>query len=166
MELLAHSPHVGWGEKSEATRTCGLRLRHFTRWSKSCAKAKQGNYSLFPIGKQKFSHLLENRSITQVSWEDKWHHSKCPPPLAPFLPPSFYCWAHYMVQNVPLVILGQLSWLHPLPTSGATPASSLAQQWEKQKSSWLTVRTALQQLKHRCYQHSHPKSKTQHCTRY
>lgn len=86
-------------------------------------------------------------------------------------PPSqtfqFYCSAcGNMVWNIPLGSLDQVSWFCPLPVSCTPPASSLAEQHEKQKNSCLCVSTALQQVKATtkplvCYWHNFsPKSKT------
>lgn len=61
------------------------------------------------MSSQVFSHLQESTapSHTMVTWENKHHHSKCPP----FLPSSFHfvywAWCH-MVGNIPLFSLGHL----------------------------------------------------------
>ena len=80
-----------------------------------------------------------------VSLEDKLQMS----PRILLLSPSFYCWAWCpMVWDIPLVILGHLSWLCALPVPCAPPIPLLVRQ--KQKSPWLCASTALQQLKHWC----------------
>ena len=64
--------------------------------------------------------------------------------------PQFYCWARcHVVWDIPLVTLGQLSSLCPLPAPGAPPAPLLSELHEKQNSPWLCASTVLQ-LKHRC----------------
>lgn len=51
-------------------------------------------------------------------------------------PLHFYCWASCpMVQNVPVVSCGELSWLRSLPTSCAPSALSLVQWGEQEKKS-------------------------------
>lgn len=90
-------------------------------------------------GKQSSWHIT-------VYWEDKYHHTKHPP--SPFLSPVLFSWAWYLMElNIPLVNLGQLSWVYPLQLSCTLPSSSLAGQ-EKQKSPWRCISTAQQQLKH------------------
>ena len=69
-------------------------------------------------------------------------------PPTPARPPyNCSAWPH-MVWNTPLASLGQLSWVCPLPAPAAPLACPLAGQSEKLKSPWLSVSTALQQLKH------------------
>lgn len=72
---------------------------------------------------------------------------------------QFNCSAwHYMSWSIPLVSLGQLSWLCTpqlqgcacLPAICASPASSLTGQYEKLKRLWLHVSTAEQHLKQQC----------------
>lgn len=55
-----------------------------------------------------------------------------------------------VVWNIPLASLGQLSWFCPLTAPAASPAWPLAGEHEKLKSCWLSVSTALQQLKYWC----------------
>ena len=52
--------------------------------------------------------------------------------------------------NTPLASLGQLPWVCPLPAPAAPPACPLAGQSKKLENPWLSVSTALQQLKHQC----------------
>uniref|UniRef100_A0A493U2L1 Zinc finger protein 365 n=1 Tax=Anas platyrhynchos platyrhynchos TaxID=8840 RepID=A0A493U2L1_ANAPP len=54
-----------------------------------------------------------------------------------------------MVWNTPLASLGHLSWVCPLPALTAPPACPLAGQSKRLRCPWLSISTALQQLKHR-----------------
>jgi len=55
------------------------------------SKANQGFDSLLPVSRQVFSQLQESRAPSHitVTWEDKCHHSKCPPLAS--VSPSFIC---------------------------------------------------------------------------
>lgn len=110
------------------------------------AKANQGVDSLLPIGGQIFSHFQESwdSSHLTVTWKDKYHNSKHSPFL--LLSSCFYCWAwHHLVWNIPLVSLGQLSWLCPLSSSYALPASLL-----RSRNDCLSISTAHQYLRYQC----------------
>jgi len=49
----------------------------------------------------------------------------------------------------PSGLLGHLSWVWPLPALTAPPACLLAGQSKRLRCPWLSISTALQQLKHR-----------------
>lgn len=67
-------------------------------------------------------------------------------PSLPSFPPSFYCWSWcYVIRSIPLVSWDQL---YCFSAYCATSTSSLAGQCETQKSLWLCVSSAQQQLKH------------------
>jgi len=73
------------------------------------SKAKSGIHSLLPISKQVFNHVQESRAPSDitVTWQYKYHNSKCPP--FPSSSHSFLCWAWYlMVCDILLVSWGQL----------------------------------------------------------
>lgn len=142
------------------TWCCGLTLVGIrTRNSITTSHQQAGVQPL--SGKQGSSHVT-------VSFEDKYHHTKCcvvPQPLHSFLLlyPSFIAGHNTaLMWDISLVNLGQLSWLCPLADPGAPPASLLAGQCKNLKSPWLHVSTALQQLKILvCYDHYfHQQSKT------
>lgn len=73
----------------DVKRVGRVKVRKLLDWAKddllakarATCKTKQGTDSLFPIGRQIFSHLKESRapSCVIVTWEDRCHHSKCPP---------------------------------------------------------------------------------------
>lgn len=65
--------------------------------------------------------------------------------------PSFIRWVWCQrLCNVLLVSWGQFSWLCPLRTTCAFPASSLVGWVEQKKISWCCISTGLQQQKHPC----------------
>lgn len=127
-------------------------------WNPCAKKPKQGTYSLFSI-RGKCSSAGEQSSIlVVVSWENKCHHLWHP--IFLILSPSFHCWAWYhMVNTIPLVTLGQLSWT----ASCVPPFSSLMGQQEKQKHPWLYVSISQQKIQYLCYYYFHQQSKTWHC---
>lgn len=57
---------------------------------------------------------------------------------------------HHVLWDIPLVTLGHVSWLCPLPTSFSFPISLMVGQCEKQKHPWFCVSTPQQQQKHQC----------------
>ena len=84
-----------------------------------------------------------------------------PPPPLLLLSFTVYCWAHYhMVKNIPLVSLGQLSWLCPFPTSCPPPGL-----WSRVGETVLMLWEHCSALAKSsvCYQHcSNYKCKAQH----
>lgn len=83
------------------------------------SKTKGGIEILIPLRRQMSSHFSGNRASAcpMVTWEDKCHNHRCP--LFLLLSQSFHCWLwRRLIQNIPLVTLGHLSWLHPVWTFG------------------------------------------------
>lgn len=67
---------------------------------------------LLPGTRQMSKRFLGSRASACVTaaWEDKWRNHECPRFL--FISLSFYWWEGcYMGWNIPVVYLGQLSWL-------------------------------------------------------
>ena len=92
--------------------------------------------------RQMSRHLLESKASAQVPWRDQRHDHECPCFL--FLSLSFYCWAQWhVVWNIPLVSLGQRSWLCPLSTS-CPPLG------EEARAPQCCAGAVQQQPKHRC----------------
>lgn len=118
----------GWNQKGKRQKTHVLRWRQFTGESKShphkANKAKQRINSLFPMGRQLFSHLLESRapSCITLTWKDKLHHSTCLALLPYFLRFIYWAWTP-IILKISLVRLGDLSLLCLLPASQANPHS-------------------------------------------
>lgn len=98
--------------KIKARKPVGWDRDNLVRKAKAnhTSKVKPRINSLFPIGSQVFSHLQESTapSHMMVTWENKHHHSKCPP----FLPSSFF---------LPFCILSMMSygWEYPFVQFGS-----------------------------------------------
>ena len=97
------------------------------------SKAKQGIHSPTSHGQAGVQPSPGSRapSRVMVTWEDKHHNAKCPPPSF-FFPQFIYSAWCPMVWNTSLASLGQLSWLCPLPVSCALqPLAGRAQETKK-----------------------------------
>lgn len=87
--LAAKAQAAAYSLPQDVKRIERVKVRKLLDWAKdgllckakATCKTKQGIDSLFPIGRQVFSHLKESRapSCEILTWEDRCHHCKCPP---------------------------------------------------------------------------------------
>ena len=129
IQPLTHSPLGRMGERIRR-----VKVWKFEGWDKDsligkakaahASKAKQGIHSLLLVGRQVFSQPQESRAPSRetVTWEEKRHHSECPP--LPSSSPNFLLlrtMSHGM--EYPFGLVGSVALVVSPPNSLGTPSS-------------------------------------------
>lgn len=125
-------------------RTGRVKVRKLLSWDKGSltgkakalrtSKAKQGVYSLFPIGRQVFRLIQESKTPwVMVIWEDRQHNFEIPPPSTSFS--HLLSWAQcHVIWDIPWVSWGRLSQLCFLPNLVHHSLLTEGAEWETEQT--------------------------------